>query len=63
MADYPDLLKIFEEVEQRKTDVVLPRPLEEIFPEQATTAPDDAHRDLMKKDYEDLVSSAFQSKS
>lgn len=64
MVNYPELVRILEESEEPKTEVVLPRPIEEIFPEKVPV-PQEAedHRvKLMKEDYETLVSTSFQGK-
>jgi hypothetical protein len=64
MPEYVDLLKIFEEAarqqEGKQIVLELPRPLEEIFPEivqdQSALPP---LRELLKKEYEHLVTTAF----
>lgn len=65
MPTYVDLLRLFEQSTQQQKRIVLelPRPLEEIFPEvrqdQHTVTP---LPELLKKDYEHLVSAAFKSR-
>lgn len=39
--------------------LVLPRPVEEIFPEKPEASPEFPNHEALKKDYESLVSTAF----
>lgn len=64
MPTYLDLLKLFEQSQFTKEIVLeLPRPLEEAFPEirqsEHTVTP---LRDLLKKDYDHLVTAAFSGR-
>lgn len=67
MPEYVDLLKVFEEAAQQQEAkqivLELPRPLEEIFPEivQDQTA-SLAMQELLKKEYEHLVTTAFNTR-
>lgn len=75
MPTYVDLLKLLEEVPEHRTQLVLPHPLEEIFPEKIRidTQPGpqvpwvepsvDEHRNLLKKTYEDLVTATFEGRA
>jgi hypothetical protein len=67
MPTYSDLLKLFEEATRDNVTLVLPHPIEEIFPEKVPSArsgqaaggegtPDE----LLKKAYEDLVNTTFR---
>jgi len=68
MPEYIDLLKLFEDATKNQVTLVLPHPLEEIFPEKMAkvvrTSPpqsaDATQRDLLKKAYEDLVNTTFR---
>lgn len=76
MPTYVDLLKLLEEAPARRAQLVLPHPLEEIFPEKLRmeTQPEphvpwverpsvNEHQELLKKTYEDLVTATFQGRA
>jgi hypothetical protein len=75
MPTYVDLLKLLEATTERHEKLVLPHPLEEIFPD---LVPSERHEppipwvelqhkteieDLLKKKYEDLVTSTFEGRA
>lgn len=66
MPAYLDLLRVFEEStqrtarEHRRMVLELPRPIEEIFPEARQQEKSSTPlREMLKKDYEHLVTAAF----
>jgi hypothetical protein len=64
MPTYVDLLRLFEQATQsRKQNVLeLPHPIEEIFPETSQQHTLTPLPELLKKDYEHLVTMTFKGR-
>ena len=60
MKNYTDLIKALEKQEtQTRVTLILPHPIEEIFPEKQRVDVSSSQEALLKKDYENLVATAF----
>ena len=59
MAKYPDLIKMLERDAPKHFELVLPRPVEEIFPEEGNPIQSTHHNEALKKNYESLITTAF----
>jgi hypothetical protein len=68
MPTYADLLRLFEQSaeqanrDERRIVLELPRPLEEIFPEVLAQSPVSPLQEALKKEYEHLVTTAFNAR-
>ena len=59
MPTYQDLVKSLENEPLKRIALVLPHPLEEIFPDRPHDPIAKSQTDLLQKNYESLVAAAF----
>lgn len=59
MPTYQDLVKSLENELTKRIALVLPHPIEEIFPDKPHDAIAKSQADILQKDYESLVVAAF----
>lgn len=62
MPTYLDLLKYLEQEAPKRLVLVLPHPIEEIFPEEKEEPIVPSQQDILKKNYENLIADAFEEK-
>lgn len=59
MSTYQDLVKSLENEPTKRIELVLPYPMEEIFPDTPRDTNAKSQADLLQKNYESLVAAAF----
>ena len=59
MTTYHELLKILDVEAPKRVTLILPNPIEEIFPEKQKAAVLPSQEILLKKEYENMVAAAF----